>query len=518
MEEIKFLPYEESTNIGLPKGLTPEGQARIQSGKTYGSLVNKLHLIKLADIPSSDKDLSKNPKFTPKTFTDLCRMSGNGALEYDAEDFLYCKKLDFPINRLITLRRFPHPCTDNIFDRKNQASPDIARMVTYFDQDTNKLDELLGFSYGMKWKELTAEMEQASSIGDQSGFSDMSKGIMQFIDPTLAKNKMMGQNLLNYDPKHDQNKVYGPVDSITQTHIREIGLEFNKEFDIVFEYEMRSWNGRTPEFAMKDVIANILATTYNNAKFWPGSRYWVGERPSRYTEAAQFMNPESMDQFLSGAYNALKSAMGAFSTKGSKIAALKNVMQNGLMIGLGKILDNIGRPSILVMNSLLSGEPTGFWHLTIGNPDNPIMCIGNLICTNVEFKFPSDSLSYGDFPTKLVVNVKLKPGQPKDKAGIETMFNHGKQRIYYNPKTVSKTKNHQNISRRARTFYGHDTNLQGIKETLNNTFDFVAEKVVEVVEDVSNSTASIEIPGSNQSSTTPLGNTELISSIGTLMA
>ena len=231
----------------------------------------------------------------------------------------------------------------------------------------------------------------------------------------------------------------------------------------------------------------------------------------KYTQAAQFMNPDSMDEFLSGAYNALKSAMGAFATKGSAIAQLKNVMNNGLMIGLGKILDNVGRPSILVMNSLLSGEPTGFWHLTIGNPVNPIMCIGNLILTGVDFKFPTDSLSYGDFPTKLQINVKLKPGQPKDKAGIETMFNMGKQRMYYNPTSVTRSKNHNHVSRRARRFAGFD-DLQGITETLSNTFDFVAEKVVQVVEEVSNST---NLNSTNTSETGSTNNTVAVESNAT---
>lgn len=487
MEEVKFLQYEQSTNIGKPKGMSDASFSRLSSDKTYGSLVNKLHLIKLAgNFPASDLNISKDSRFQPKTFIDLCKMSGHGAHEYDAEDFLYVKKLDFPVNRLITLRRFPKPVTDNIYDKFNQAEPDIARMVTFFDQDTNKLDELLSFNYGMKWKELTSEMEQASAVGDQSGFTGFSKKVMSFVDPVLAKNTLMGENKLNYDPKHDQNKVYGPVDSITSTNIRDVGFDYNQEFDLVFEYELRSYGGRTPEFAMKDVIANILATTYNNGKFWPGSRYWVGERPSQFVDKMQFMNPDSIDEFLSGAYTNLKSAIGAFATKGSAIAQLKNAMSNGLAIALGKILDNVGRPSILVMNSLLSGEPTGYWHLTIGNPDNPIMCIGNLLCTNVEFKFPTDSLSYGDFPTKLQVNVKLKPGQPKDKAGIETMFNMGKQRIYHNPKSVKIEKNNNNISRKARRFYGFD-DINSIKETINQVFDFVAENTVEVVSDVSDS-------------------------------
>jgi hypothetical protein len=479
-KNISFIPYEIANNIAVPKGAN---SSLINNGPAYGSLINKLHLIKLSNLnPDDSKAYSgeNKSKFEPKTFSDLCKMSANGAQQYDAEDFLYCKKLDFPINRLITLRRFPLPCTDNIYNSFNQSQPDIARMVTYFDQDVNKMEDILSFSYGMKWKLLTAEMEQASTIGDQSGFSGLSKKVMGYIDPVMAQNKLKGQNALDYDPKHDQNKVYGPVDSITETNIRDVGLEFTKDFDLQFDYELRSINGRTPEFAFKDLIANILAVTYNNAKFWPGSRYWVGERPSQFLNHMQYMNPDNMDEFLSGAFKDLKATLGGFAKKGSAINQLKNLMSNGLAMALGKILDNVGRPSILVMNSLLSGEPTGFWHVTIGNPDNPIMCIGNLICTGVDVKFPTDSLSYGDFPTKLQVNVKLKPGQPKDKAGIETMFNHGKSRIYYNPKSIKVSNNNSQISKRARSFNGFTE--QAIDETIKGVFDFVADKVAVVTE------------------------------------
>ena len=70
-------------------------------------------------------------------------------------------------------------------------------------------------SYKMKWKELTSEMEQATMQGDQSGYSGFMKKAMTIFDPELAKNSLRGENANTYDPKHDQNKVYGPVDSIT---------------------------------------------------------------------------------------------------------------------------------------------------------------------------------------------------------------------------------------------------------------------------------------------------------------
>jgi hypothetical protein len=41
-------------------------------------------------------------------------------------------------------------------------------------------------------------------------------------------------------------------------------------------------------------------------------------------------------------------------------------------------------PSIEGMRALLTGEPVGNWHLTVGNPLNPMMVIGNLICTGMK--------------------------------------------------------------------------------------------------------------------------------------
>lgn len=491
LQTINLQSYQKTKNgeIATPKGYSERSKSIINNGFGYHSAVNRLHIIKLANnFPTIDSDYNGDERFEPKTAYDLCRLGGNGygAVNYHIEDFIYCKHFGQPINKLITLRRFPYGTTDNIYDTYNQMEPDIARMVTYMTQDNNKLDDVLSFGYGLKWKQLTAEFEQASMIGDQSGFEKFSKTVMQFIDPILAKNVLNGQNKLNYDPKHDSNKVYGPVDSVAETHIRDVGIEFNKEFEITFEYELRAWGGRGPEASMKDVLANILATTFVNAKFWSGARYWVGERPSQFLDRARFMAPDSIEEWFYGAKreinNALNSILAGVGKSGSAIGALRQVMsnvvnsgviRNGVMIGLGKMLDSVGRPSIPVMNSLLSGEPIGNWHLTIGNPLNPIMCVGNLMMQNVEIKFPTDALSYGDFPTKMNAVVRLKPAMPKDKASIEMMFNMGKQRIYHNPKKVRAKRNRVNINEQYRGFYGFGKD--DIERTIKDVHDFVSE-------------------------------------------
>ena len=471
-----FDKYVKDTGIKQQDGMSSESYARLKSGDSYRSQMNKLYLVKMENINPDDSVNYKNSIFEPKTLVDLCKMN-NGAQIYDVEDFLYCKNVHYPINRLITLRRFGSPVTDNIYDSFNQQHADIARLVTFFDHNTNKLEDILTFSYGLKWRQMTSEFETAQMEGDQSGFSGHMKRIMEYIDPKLSQNTLRGQNKLNYDPKSDGNKIFGPVDSIAETNYRDVGLEFQKDFDLTFEYELRSINGVTPEFAMKDLLSNILATTYNDAKFWGGARYYVGERPSQFYKDFQWMNPDSIDEIFSKSFNSLKSFTGEFISKsGGALNAVKQIFRNGLAMGIGKLLDGLGRPSIPVMNSLLSGEPTGSWHLTIGNPDNPIMCIGNLLLDNVEISFPTDSLSYGDFPTKMKVQIKLKSGMPKDRAGIEMMFNQGRSRMYYQPDKVIYSKNKTGVkSNGAKTILSDQKVDEMINLEGNKIYSFMVE-------------------------------------------
>jgi hypothetical protein len=209
------------------------------------------------------------------------------------------------------------------------------------------------------------------------------------------------------------------------------------------------------------------------------------------------MNTGEFDNMLQGSVSKLKEFIVKLGSKGSAIQMLKDVVGNAFHIGMGKLLDKVGRPGIPMMNSLLSGEPTGYWHLTVGNPLNPTLCVGNLIIDGVDFNFPTDSLSYGEFPTKLMVKVKLKPGQDKDRAGIEMMFNHGKQRIYYAPKTVEVNQN-KIVGNTTRSFFGFNQNE--IDNTLSQTYDFIANGVKSVTKTVATPNTNTQTNGNN---TTP---------------
>ena len=287
----------------------------------------------------------------------------------------------------------------------------------------------------------------------------------------------------------DRNKSYGPLDVITETYKRrgadKGGLEFNQEIQLRFDYELRAYDGINGRAAMLDLIGNILATCYTTGKFWGGSQQFLG--------ASQSNSFANLPLFMSNKYNGggadglnqtpgdfaaysrnLASSLGmifgvndkedavnhmntetkTYKSKKSKSdrKSQKNekdssvVMETKSLFGdvgqmiknagsalgsllWGGLINKLGRPQVLAVNSLLSDAPTGLWHLTIGNPKAPIMSMGNMIIDQCEIEHKGP-LGIDGFPTGISVMVKLIHGKPRENTGIERMYLQGDYRIY----------------------------------------------------------------------------------------
>ena len=85
---------------------------------------------------------------------------------------------------------------------------------------------------------------------------------------------------------------------------------------------------------------------------------------------------------------------------------------------------------------MLSGYPTGEWHVVVGNPLNPIAMIGNLICSNVKIKL-NNVLGPDDFPTELTATFSMKAARQKHRGDFESMFNRGNGRLYLGKMPIS---------------------------------------------------------------------------------
>ena len=454
------------------------------------------------NIDLSDCSIDTLVKLSEKRATSLVgensAISELGVAKYRYIDFMFCRDLGkIPNNHLLTLRKFTRPVGDNINTRLPKSdtpynfnqSMDVGRLVTWFGNGDNKLEDIIKYNYVATFKQFDSKIQEVDSHEDDESTGIIGK-IVNTINPRYNQAMSLGRtgshNFISqlggrylstsfanfarggqyerheiFTP-YDHNKVYEPKNTIQSTHVYEGKLTFSQEFTIKFSYKLRAYDNINPRAAFLDLIGNILAVTYRSGTFWGGSRMFRGAPPNKVGTAKvnAFLDRTfdtlggignnllsgnldiggtlgsiwgAVKQIASDAFNTAKSlALGNTSTKGKSplqvIGAI--VKHTGLWSGVqGMIKNGLGRPAVYALDSLLTGDNVGLWHLTIGNPRNPIMSIGNLIIDKSEIT-QSGPLGLDDFPTDLMVSVSLKHGRPRDSAEIQKMYTKGSGPIY----------------------------------------------------------------------------------------
>jgi len=363
----------------------------------------------------------------------------------------------------------------------------VGVLVTWFGTDDNKLEDILTYSYQATWKPLESTIEDVESREDDTEHRGILGFLANSVNPNYAQMVNRGYALDNsiYNwlgaristktlrktdntemlRNYDKNKVYTPLNTVQNTHIYEGKLVMNQEITLNFCYKLRAYDNINPKTAMLDLIGNILEVTYRRGKFWGGERRFVGapQNKAAWQKTTAFIDNAwdklggIMSALLSGVNigNVLSKIAGAISEGagaivnaagsaaqqiaggngdklakelGQKILALNKRI--GFSKGLKGLLKNaLGRPAMYAMNSLLDGSDVGLWHLTVGNPKNPIAVMGNLILTDATIQH-SGPLGIDDFPTDLKVTVKLKPARSRDATEISRMYTRGESAIY----------------------------------------------------------------------------------------
>ena len=242
---------------------------------------------------------------------------------------------------------------------------------------------------------------------------------------------------------------------------------------IKFDYVARPIAGINSKAVLLDLMSNILVLTYSSGSWFGGMWKYRSEGspaiyPWKYGDAMNklyrgdilgkngavmtltkhvFSDGKSyLSSFLPDAAkfisNLFKGAIdaiyGVITGKNAKIEKAAVEFQNVLGTGTAKSIQKIIAakamkgttiPYITGQRALLTGEPVGDWHLTIGNPLNPIAMIGNLIVKDVKFTW-SNELGPDDFPIGFTAEITLDHGLGRDRDAIESMFNRGFGRIY----------------------------------------------------------------------------------------
>lgn len=423
--------------------------------------------VPLLDTPENRKKLRANSGCTVRELVKASQTGHFGTAVYSYADFMYCKHLGkVPNNYLITLRRYPMPVADTMnpigvgSSRRKVAGGDkfpvpIGTMITWLGVSGNDMKNILKYSYKMAFEEKNAQWED---IEKQGGDQGLLNGMEALSNPAARKSWQGGHSVPALDDfmgtffnagkspynaentgsevQKDKTKIYGPIDRVKKAYARSgAGLDWDHEFNVVFEYELKAYNGINPRQAMLDLIASILSVTYTTGGFWGGGYRGGGVRQSSwFTNLNVFKASGGFTNFMDAISKDVRAGANnireQIQSSGGILEYAKKMMN---MIGgmlMGGVLNKLGRPARYFANSLISDQPVGLWHITIGNPHHPIMSMGNMILLNTEIEH-SGPLGLDDFPTNLKVTCQFKRGKPRDQYGIENLYMSGNDRIFH---------------------------------------------------------------------------------------
>jgi hypothetical protein len=273
--------------------------------------------------------------------------------------------------------------------------------------------------------------------------------------------------------------IWTSVDVVKNTYVRGIGLPFDwKDIVVVFDYELTSVGEVNTKAAMLDILGNILSigtnygvfltpdTRYNSA--FPAIRFpggdaglelyyrnpvgWLskyGDEITKIVEKASSSADEGNGTQGQAESQKVRQSVDKIAKDGSKSdSESSNFFKQFLGSDEVSRLFKFQQTASFIENyqmplSFLTGAPIGEWHLTIGNPCNPIAMIGNLICSNVKIDF-TEALGPDDFPTGVKATFTLQHGRDRERGEIESIFNRGDGRLYHSAQETSS--NQQSFS------------------------------------------------------------------------
>ena len=405
--------------------------------------------------------------------------SGNsvtGFQPYAMTDFMFCKNYGrIPNNRMITLRRYPFPVEDQLTVPGQKHPVPVAQAVTWWGEGTgNSLSKIGIMKWNLKWG--TLDVKQQDIEGNEVLVDDLVK-MFESVPGLKGKgaqlkkayvglkgNDKQLQQLSGMEAKMQKflreqyetngpywNRVYGPVNVIHQSTRRERGMQdgWNTPFTISFHYSFRSFSGLSPKIVALDLISSFLNLTYNDAqflgqlgryfprtgvKFDPSTTELIGDILTKWATSFESGSGADMMKLASTVIDQIKAAadQGISMMKDAGNGDLTKIKEAGSnvaqTIAISALAESV--PTLISVRSALSDRPVGEWHLVVGNPLNPIMTMGDMICTSCDMAF-DEEMGPDDFPTGVTFTVGLQQGKPRDKVAIERIFNLGETKMMH---------------------------------------------------------------------------------------
>ena len=308
---------------------------------------------------------------------------------------------------------------------------------------------------------------QADATAGTNGTADLRSKLIQVGNADIERKIQDFQKNLYTDTGAFFNQILGPVNVKNSFLYRDRGLSNQataSTWDITFEYKTDSYFGMNQRRVALDIIANMLELTYSSGEWLESLNIYyknlglaLSSDEQQHIEACinggnfdaiqlatVFYNiaEARVDKIISSGINLAKEGLNAglngiqaLLTGGAGVGDLfKNItstsdpkyatLRNAIMVELTKALAGTF-PGFVQQRANVGNIPTGNWHLTVGNPMNPIMRTGDLVVKSCTLTF-GDELGPDDFPIDLSFKVTLAPTKPRDARDIRKTFNAGR--------------------------------------------------------------------------------------------
>jgi len=355
----------------------------------------------------------------------------------------------------------------------------VSQLVSYFGGDTgNNLSTILGIDTGLNFSMQTQEPVKSENTGDpglmNTPYGDLVKaaitsGENSISDTDLASlDKLVGTflapekqiNLLQRALLDEAVTAEGPlskkifvnVNTVNQINTRSQGFNGGtNSFTINFDFTLNSAGQINSKLLFLDLMTNVFSIATDYGQFltpeiriqqtsvglgFPGgpAKYaqsitdpigYIRDIVSKMLSSSEVERQLKAEQSVTSDLKQIAEDMNKFIYKPDEGLDPSSKLYKSIAV----LISDLFLKKIYYSPIMLSGYPTGEWHLTVGNPLNPIAMMGNLICKNVKINF-NDELGPDDFPTEMKVQITLEPGRQRHRGDWESMFNRGNGRLY----------------------------------------------------------------------------------------
>ncbi len=347
----------------------------------------------------------------------------------------------------------------------------VAQAVTYFGEGTgNALSDILKFSTGLNFNpERQSEMLNmktgdpglfntpfgdilksalSPSASEAAGDIDKILGTLQNPERNINKLRRYFLDLETTAGGPLSKKIFVNLNTVDSMMVRQRGFNGGFEtFYLVFDYNLTSAGQINSKMLFLDLIANILSLGSDYGTFlspevrldqqnvgigFPGG----GEGYAKLlTNPLEYIKGAVNGVLNENTVNKIKELEGYTKEAAEDLKRFINDPSKGIdpnskfMKSLSVFISDIFLKQVYFKPIMLSGYPTGDWHMVVGNPLNPIAMIGNLVCTSVKIDF-DETLGPDDFPIGFKATFSMQHGRQRHKGDFESHLNRGNGRLY----------------------------------------------------------------------------------------